>query len=79
MSRKRSSATSTFGLPIAFGPKYEKFKEARDMVALGAAKSINSFEELKAWFEPLRDDNNLLATTSLISKSYTEQNQTLSG
>ena len=66
---------ATFGLPIAFGPKYEKFKEARDMVALGAAKSISSFEELKAWFEPLRDDKEHLAAASRIAKSYTEQNQ----
>ena len=31
---------ATFGLPIAFGPNYEKFKEARDLVTLGAATSI---------------------------------------
>lgn len=28
---------ATFGLPVAFGPNYEKFKEARDLVTLGAA------------------------------------------
>lgn len=29
---------ATFGLPVAFGPNYEKFKEARDLVTLGAAR-----------------------------------------
>ena len=29
-----------FALPIAFGPNYSKFKEARDMVALGAATKV---------------------------------------
>ncbi len=65
---------ATFGLPIAFGPKYHKFKEARDMVALGAACSITSAEELKAWFEPLRDNTTLLAETSGKAKAYTESN-----
>ena len=65
---------ATFGLPIAFGPKYQKFKEARDMVALGAAQSIRSAEELKAWFAPLRDDADHLAATSRKAKEYTERN-----
>lgn len=65
---------ATFGLPIAFGPKYQKFKEARDMVALGAAQSIRSAEELKAWFKPLRDDADHLAATSRKAKEYTERN-----
>ena len=43
---------ATFALPIAFGPNYAKFKEARDMVALGAATKVESAEELKRWFAP---------------------------
>ena len=66
---------ATFGLPIAFGPNYSKFKEARDMVSLGAACSVTSAEELSAWFEPLRDNADHLAETSHISKEYTSKNQ----
>lgn len=66
---------ATFGLPIAFGPKYEKFKEARDMVALGAATKVESAEELSRWFAPLRDDAEYLARTSAIAKDYTAKNQ----
>ena len=66
---------ATFGLPIAFGPNYEKFKEARDMVALGAATSVKSADELRDWFAPLRDDTEHLARTSAIAKSYTAKNQ----
>jgi 3-deoxy-D-manno-octulosonic-acid transferase len=65
---------ATFGLPIAFGPKYQKFKEACDMVALGAAKSITSYDELKQWFEPLRDDKELLTKVSGSAKGYAEAN-----
>ena len=66
---------ATFGLPIAFGPKYAKFKEARDMVALGAATSVTSAEELAAWFAPLRDDEAYLSKVSAIAKDYTAKNQ----
>ena len=66
---------ATFGLPIAFGPNYHKFKEARDMIALGGATSITNYEELEKWFSPLRDDANHLTAVSKISKDYTAQNQ----
>ena len=66
---------ATFGLPIAFGPKYAKFKEARDMVALGAATSVTSAEELATWFAPLRDDEAYLSKVSVIAKDYTAKNQ----
>ena len=66
---------ATFGLPIAFGPNYHKFKEARDMIALGGATSVTTYEELEKWFTPLRDDADHLAAVSKISKDYTAQNQ----
>ena len=66
---------ATFGLPIAFGPKYEKFKEARDLVSLGAARSIASYEELAAWLAPLRDDDALLQKVGSLSKEYTMSHQ----
>lgn len=66
---------ATFALPIAFGPNYAKFKEARDMVALGAATKVESAEELKRWFAPLRDDSVLRAKVSSMAKDYTVKNQ----
>ncbi len=66
---------ATFGLPIAFGPNYQKFKEARDMVTLGAARSINNYDELNRWFIPLRDNEEFLAKTSRIAKDYTTRHQ----
>ncbi len=70
---------ATFGLPIAFGPNYHKFKEARDMIALGAAKSIANYEELRDWFTPLRDDHAHLEHTSRIAKVYTSEHQGATG
>jgi 3-deoxy-D-manno-octulosonic-acid transferase len=65
---------ATFGLPIAFGPNYHKFKEARDMIALGAACSVTSSAELKAWFEPLRDNDEHLQATGSAAREYTAKN-----
>ena len=66
---------ATFGLPIAFGPNYHKFKEARDMISLGAATSVGSYEELAAWFVPLRDDADYLVATARAAKEYTSKHQ----
>ncbi|MBP3317203.1 MAG: 3-deoxy-D-manno-octulosonic acid transferase [Alistipes sp.] len=66
---------ATFGLPIAFGPNYHKFKEARDMVALGAATKVENSDELKEWFKPLKDNPEHLAKTSTTARDYTQKNQ----
>lgn len=47
---------AAFGLPVIFGPKYDKFQEAKDLLALQAAISIRSFEELSAAFIKLQKD-----------------------
>ena len=66
---------ATFGLPIAFGPNYRKFKEACDLVTLGGATPVEDGEALKRWFDPLRDDETFLQQTSRISKDYTARHQ----
>lgn len=66
---------ATFGLPIAFGPNYHKFKEARDLVTLGAATSIIDYKQLARWFAPLRDNEVFLRKVSRLSREYTLQNQ----
>ena len=66
---------ATFALPIAFGPNYKKFKEARDMVALGVATKVESAEELQRWFTPLRDNEQTLRQVSTTAKEYTSKHQ----
>ena len=36
----------TFGLPVVFGPNYKKFNEARDIISIGAGRSISNEKEL---------------------------------
>lgn len=66
---------ATFALPIAFGPNYQKFKEARDMVALGVATKVENATDLRQWFEPLRDNLEHLQQVSTAAKEYTLKNQ----
>jgi len=42
---------AAFGLPVIFGPKYDKFQEAKDLININAAKSISNTEELIEAFE----------------------------
>lgn len=66
---------ATFGLPIAFGPNFSKFKEARDMIALGASHSISTFSELDLWLTKLNTDAQYLNTIRCISSDYILENK----
>lgn len=66
---------ATFGLPLAFGPNYLKFKEACDLVELGAARPVSNYTELQHWFVPLCDDEALRRQISQRAKTYTASNQ----
>lgn len=57
---------AAFGLPVIFGPKYDKFQEAKDLIALAAAKSISSEQELQQAFADF--SNNQAA--KLAAKKY---------
>lgn len=46
-----------FGVPVIFGPNYQKFKEARDMVAQQMGFTISNETELQAIFKSLATDD----------------------
>jgi 3-deoxy-D-manno-octulosonic-acid transferase len=64
---------AVYGMPVAFGPRYHKFNEARDLIALGAGCSVKNGVELKAWFSELKSDSDYLARVSAIAKVYVGQ------
>ena len=59
-----------YGLPVAFGTKYRKFKEACDLIELGVGRSVTDENELKAWFAELKTDADYLARLSALGKVY---------
>ena len=48
---------AVYGLPIAFGPRYQKFNEATEMISRGIAHSISDYDELRAWFMDMKDED----------------------
>lgn len=47
---------AAFGLPLLFGPRYQKFREARDLIAQGTAVVVTTAEEAEAALQPLLTD-----------------------
>ena len=39
---------AVYGVPVIFGPNYEHFREAKGLIAAGAARSIKKYSELEA-------------------------------
>lgn len=62
---------ATFGLPIIFGPNYQKFTEAKDLIKLGGAFSIKEVSELEKTML-LLEDKDVLQTASHISKYFVQ-------
>ena len=44
---------AVYGVPVVFGPNYQKFREARKLIAAGGAFSINDYETLEAQLDKL--------------------------
>jgi len=57
-----------FGLPVVFGPNYQKFKEANELIELKGAKSISNYSELETTILSFSNFD------STISKNYIESN-----
>jgi 3-deoxy-D-manno-octulosonic-acid transferase len=47
---------AAYGLPVIFGPKYQKFQEAHDLIAIAAAKSIENELGLIAAFQFFKEN-----------------------
>lgn len=61
---------AVYGKPVIFGPVYEKFAEARELVEKKGAFSIENALELEALLNKLLGDATLLKETGFISKEY---------
>lgn len=63
-----------FGLPVIFGPKYQKFEEANRLVQSGGAFMIQNSEHFKLVFKHLQNvDNHQIASNH--ARQYVHENQ----
>lgn len=65
---------ATFGTPIVFGPKFQKFAEAVSLTKLGGAFSIRSLSELNDTFSQLLSHPKALKNSSEVCRNYVEKN-----
>jgi 3-deoxy-D-manno-octulosonic-acid transferase len=65
---------AVYGKPILFGPEYEKYKEATDLVELEGAFEIENAIELEEVINELFEDPELYKTTCAISQKYVQTN-----
>ena len=70
---------AAFGLPVIFGPNYQKFKEARDIITLKAGFSINNEAELKTVAGTLINDESFYTYATTQIKLYVQQNTGATG
>ena len=64
---------AAFGLPVIFGPRYLKFNEARELIALKAGFSISDETQLKGIVDTLITDEAFYSTTSKKIYNYVQE------
>lgn len=65
---------ATFGLPVVFGPHYEKFQEAKDLIKLGGAFSVQTENDAKRVLLYLLENEEERIEASKISSDYVTDN-----
>ncbi len=64
---------AVYGIPVIFGPKFEKFQEARELTSCGGAFSIQNADEFAARMDRLLNDAAYLRSTGGIAGSYIQR------
>jgi 3-deoxy-D-manno-octulosonic-acid transferase len=63
-----------WGVPVVFGPIHEKFREAIDLKANGAAKSFATYNQFKAIIDAWLNDEKLYSSASKSAADYVNSN-----
>jgi 3-deoxy-D-manno-octulosonic-acid transferase len=65
---------AVWGIPVIFGPKYQKFKEARDLVKLNAATVVSEAENINTAISVFQiDDKKRISAGTIAAKYVTDQ------
>jgi 3-deoxy-D-manno-octulosonic-acid transferase len=65
---------AVYGIPVVFGPKYHKFREARDLILAGGGFSIDSEAGFRALMDKMTDDVEFRQRAGRLVADYVEQN-----
>lgn len=61
---------AVYGIPVIFGPKHEKFKEASDLIACGGAYTIADSHQLTTTLDTLKNDVAMRTESGQAAASY---------
>ena len=65
---------ATWGIPVLFGPRHEKFKEATDLLSLGGARSFSDYKDFRATLDKFVDNPAGLEKAGATSREYINSN-----
>jgi 3-deoxy-D-manno-octulosonic-acid transferase len=63
-----------WGIPVMFGPKYENFKEAVDLLSLGGAKSFVTFDDFNRILDLWLSDDKIFTNSAEKASKYVKEN-----
>ncbi len=61
---------AVYGIPVIFGPKHDKFKEAIELNACGGGFAINNAQQCHEILDKLLSDNNALKAAGTAASNY---------
>ena len=65
---------AVYGMPVLFGPRYQKFKEARDLIKVGGGFSVASKEEFDAKMDELLTYSEVLKAVGQSAGEFVNDN-----
>ena len=63
---------AVYGVPIIFGPRYDKFREAKLLIEKGGAFPVSNTQEIFETFDVLLKDSQLRARAGQASREVVE-------
>jgi len=64
---------ATYGMPVIFGPKHKKFREANDLVEKGGAFSVHDYASFKKLMDSFFSEPSQLEKAGAIAGSYVKR------
>ena len=65
---------ATYGLPVIFGPAYQRFQEAVELSRLGGGFPVNNANNCFEVFERFMDDKKFIQKSGEIARNYVHEN-----
>ncbi len=68
-----TAEAAAYGIPVVFGPRFQKFNEAKQLIASGGGFTVNNPNELRELLSRMADDPALRAASGREAKNLIEQ------